>query len=144
MREIKFRVWDKETKKMFDVTHLQLDVNNAKPTFVAFDEQPAASMGYWDTFENMDEIELLQYTGLKDQNNAEIYESYIVKFDPQSPCGDEFYNPRDGEIGEVILDFGSFVVRPIDKKREDLRFSLSELGDWVVIGNIYENPELLK
>ena len=28
--------------------------------------------------------------------------------------------------------------------REGLRFSLSELGDWVVVGNIYENPELLQ
>ena len=90
------------------------------------------------------DVELMQYTGLKDQNDAEIYESYIVKFDPQSPCGDEFYNPRDGEIGEVIFDFGSFVVRPIDKKRDGLCFSLSELGDWVVIGNIYETPELLQ
>lgn len=85
------------------------------------------------------EIELMQYAGAKDQNNAEIYEGDIVKFDPQSPCGDEFYNPRDGEIGEVIFDFGNFIVKPIDKKREDLRFSLSELGDWVVVGNIYEN-----
>lgn len=90
------------------------------------------------------DVELMQYTGLKVQNDAEIYESYIVKFDPQSPCGDEFYNPRDGEIGEVIFDFGSFVVRPIDKKRESLRFSLSELGDWVVVGNIYENKNLIK
>ncbi|MFC2751145.1 MAG: YopX family protein, partial [Campylobacter sp.] len=102
-------------------------------------------LGLWDEETEIDfecsfeDVELMQYTGLKDQNDAEIYESYIVKFDPQSPCGDEFYNPRDGEIGEVILDFGSFVVRPIDKKREDLRFSLSELGDWVVVGNIYEN-----
>ena len=135
MREIKFRAYYKADKRIYEVLYLDFASNE---------------LGLWDEetefdFEcSFEDVELMQYTGLKDQNNAEIYESYIVKFDPQSPCGDEFYNPRDGEMGEVILDFGSLVVRPIDKKREDLRFSLSELGDWVVVGNIYENPELLQ
>lgn len=130
MREIKFKAYYKADKRIYEVLYLDFANNE---------------LGLWDEETEIDfecsfeDVELMQYTGLKDQNNAEIYESYIVKFDPQSPCGDEFYNPRDGEMGEVILDFGSFVVRPIDKKREDLRFSLSELGDWVVVGNIYEN-----
>ena len=130
MREIKFKAYYKADKRIYEVLYLDFANNE---------------LGLWDEETEIDfecsfeDVELMQYTGLKDQNDAEIYESYIVKFDPQSPCGDEFYNPRDGEIGEVILDFGSFVVRPIDKKREDLRFSLSELGDWVVAGNIYEN-----
>ena len=134
MREIKFRAYYKADKRIYEVLYLDFANNE---------------LGLWDEETEIDfecsfeDVELMQYTGLKDQNNAEIYESYIVKFDPQSPCGDEFYNPRDGEIGEVILDFGSFVVRPIDKKREDLRFSLSELGDWVVVGNIYENKILI-
>ena len=129
MREIKFKAYYKADKRIYEVLYLDFANNE---------------LGLWDEETEIDfecsfeDVELMQYTGLKDQNNAEIYESYIVKFDPQSPCGDEFYNPRDGEMGEVILDFGSFVVRPIDKKREDLRFSLSELGDWVVVGNIYE------
>ena len=130
MREIKFKAYYKADKRIYEVLYLDFANNE---------------LGLWDEETEIDfecsfeDVELMQYTGLKDQNAAEIYESYIVKFDPQSPCGDEFYNPRDGEIGEVILDFGSFVVRPIDKKREDLRFSLSELGDWVVVGNSYEN-----
>ena len=135
MREIKFKAYYKADKRIYEVLYLDFANNE---------------LGLWDKETEIDfecsfeDVELMQYTGLKDQNNAEIYESYIVKFDPQSPCGDEFYNPRDGEIGEVILDFGSFVVRPIDKKREDLRFSLSELGDWVVVGNIYENKILIE
>ncbi len=134
MREIKFKAYYKADKRIYEVLYLDFANNE---------------LGLWDEETEIDfecsfeDVELMQYTGLKDQNDAEIYESYIVKFDPQSPCGDEFYNPRDGEIGEVILDFGSFVVRPIDKKREDLRFSLSELGDWVVVGNIYENKILI-
>ena len=135
MREIKFRAYYKADKRIYEVLYLDFASNE---------------LGLWDEetefdFEcSFEDVELMQYTGLKDQNNAEIYESYIVKFDPQSPCGDEFYNPRDGEIGKVIFDFGSFVVKPVDKKRECLRFSLSELGDWVVVGNIYETPELLQ
>ena len=130
MREIKFKAYYKADKRIYEVLYLDFASNELR----LWDEE--TEIDFVCSFED---VELMQYTGLKDQNNAEIYESYIVKFDPQSPCGDEFYNPREGEIGEVILDFGSFVVRPIDKKREDLRFSLSELGDWVVVGNIYEN-----
>ena len=134
MREIKFMAWHKEKKILREV--LEISFSGGYVILAGF--------GSFGEIESpIRDVELMQYTGLKDQNNAEIYESYIVKFDPQSPCGDEFYNPRDGEIGEVILDFGSFVVRPIDKKREGLHFSLSELGDWVVIGNIYKNKELL-
>ena len=135
MREIKFKAYYKADKRVYEVLYLDFASNELR----LWNEETE-----FDFECSFEDVELMQYTGLKDQNNAEIYESYIVKFDPQSPCGDEFYNPRDGEIGEVIFDFGSFVVRPIDKKRESLRFSLSELGDWVVVGNIYENPELLQ
>ena len=135
MREIKFKAYYKADKRIYEVLYLDFASNELR----LWDEE--TEIDFVCSFED---VELMQYTGLKDQNNAEIYESYIVKFDPQSPCGDKFYNPRDGEIGEVILDFGSFVVKPVDKKREGLRFSLSELGDWVVVGNIYKNPELLK
>ena len=130
MREIKFIAYYKADKRIYKVLYIDFASNELR----LWDEE--TEIDFECSFED---VELMQYAGLKDQNNAEIYEGDIVKFDPQSPCGDEFYNPRDGEIGEVIFDFGSFVVKPIDKKREGLRFSLSELGDWVVVGNIYEN-----
>lgn len=150
MREIKFRAY------IYDLINedshpLEIDVRagrawnvasiNFKDRIVEIEDDDGEA---WEYELNSNKIALMRYVGLNDQNGIEIYEGDIVKFDPQSPCGDEFYNPRDGEIGEVIFDFGSFVVRPIDKKREGLRFSLSELGDWVVVGNIYENPELLQ
>ena len=144
MREIKFKAYAKAYNKIVNVDRLGLNSDGTAQEIIVTERE----LGEYDSDEWTDlqvgEFELLQYAGVNDRNGTEIYEGDIVKFDPQSPCGDEFYNPRDGEIGEVIFDFGSFVVKPIDKRREDLRFSLSELGDWVVVGNIYENPELLQ
>ena len=135
MREIKFRAWHKEKRILREVCEISFSGEYViLEGFGSFGAIEASAT----------DVELMQYVGLNDQNDTEIYEGDIVKFDPQSPCGDEFYNPRDGEIGEVIFNFGSFVVKPIDKKRECLLFSLNELGDWVVVGNIYENPELLQ
>ena len=124
MREIKFRAWDKEQAKM-------------KKDF-RFDEFNDVN----DYFADNDFV-FMQYTGLKDKDGKEIYEGDIVKFCPQSPRSEELPNPRYGEMGEVFFDIGSFAVRPIDKKREGLEFFLNELGEWVVVGNIYESKELL-
>lgn len=132
MREIKFRAWGRNEKKMlYGVEH----------TYDGYIVPMACFGGVLDC---PDFYIVMQYTGLKDQNGKEIYEGDIVKFYPQSPRSEELPNPRYGEMGEIFFDIGSFAVRPIDRKREGLEFFLNELGEWVVVGNIYENLKFLE
>lgn len=131
MREIKFRAWDTQAEEiLYGVEHTYDGYKVPMPSFGALLDCP-------------DFYIVMQYTGLKDQNGKEIYEGDIVKFYPQSPRSEELPNPRYGEMGKIFFDIGSFAVRPIDGKREGIQFFLDELGEWVVVGNIYENKELL-
>src|SRR5690554_736873 len=84
---------------------------------------------------NYEEVELMEFTGLKDKNGKEIYEGDIVRF---------HYKTGVYKIGIVVWNdlFGSWDIDCSDfvsyKSLKQYK-SVSE-----VIGNIYENPELLE
>ena len=119
MREIKFRAWDKINKEMFNVESINFQERRVYKDVVSY--------------RNFNDIELMQYTGLKDKNNKEIYEGDIVKLRANHGIG----------VIKYYDEWGAFVVEYIKPR------PLAVLGmnyykeDIEVIGNIYENPELL-
>ena len=87
-------------------------------------------------FDNSEITDKIQYTGLKDKNGVEIYEGYILK-----GLTDNIFASKKVDNYKVIWGVDSWHI-------EKTFLSLQELFNYnrnvEVIGNIYENPELLK
>ena len=118
MREIKFRAWDTEREVMATVTHIGLDDYEVSMK----DEE---CIRWREPYPYV--CRLMQYTGIKDKNNKEIYEGDIV----------EFYSNVEDEIITEKVEYHFGIYRAGDY------FVGKIYNKCKVIGNIYENPELL-
>ena len=128
MREIKFRAFIKWAKLILEVE--SIDFKRKRVYCKTELEKPNPC-----DFYNFDDIELMQYTGLKDKNGVEIYEGDSVKFIPS------------GEYG-LVTTFGNSQNQGIEWENSRTAFftPMFYLGcetELEIIGNIYENPELL-
>ncbi len=115
-RIIKFRAWDPELKYFIPDVYVSSGL-------------------YLNHFLNNSQLEnrliLMEFTGLKDRNGKEIYEGDICK--QTNPT-----NTRD--LNKILLIEWVHDV----EENTDAGFSISNGNAYKIIGNIYENPELLK
>lgn len=127
MRVPKFRAWVKDEKRMTDVHEM---------TFIDGEVYLISDITGFYAYE---EFKLMQSTGLKDKNDKEIYEGDVVKFPEFN--GDIYITPVvwDKSCACFGLSFSGKYPISFDYLEE----FYTELKDIEVVGNIYENPELL-
>ncbi len=129
----KFRAWDETECVMRSWKELDVTKDTGEDFFMIGHQENIAVTAYWH------KQTLLQYTGIKDKTGVEIYEGDIIKI----PDDWDVWGMNSGEIYEVYFGFGGFRMRP--KYNNNSRgYYVEYENEFEVIGNIYENPELLE
>lgn len=124
MKEPKFKAWDKVLKRFVPVACLYFNENS---NFIGVFTGEEID-GEW-TVVRKEHLELVQFTGLKDKKGIDIYEGDV--------CRTRYYSAMWRENLETV----QAVVWDEDESSFGLR--KKNMANIEIIGNIYENPELL-
>ena len=133
---LKYRAWNKKTQSFIDYGDLVLDLRSGKIY--------AGDIGLVEsTIDVTDQIELMQSTGLIDRNGVEIFEGDVVSVSVRNG-----FDYLDNKVCIVKNSIGhsGLVCATVDEDLEYRIFNteLFEEYTYEVIGNIYENSELLE
>lgn len=134
----KFRAWHKEDKSMCKVVSMSWN-DEFTPSLVGvgLEDDQGRYAGYID---ELYEIELMQWTGLKDCTGIDIYDSDIVKWNLKDRIGVMRCIPTEG-YGIVTNDNGLYMV---ERPKYFGTFMLHDSQKYLtIIGNIYQNGDLL-
>jgi len=142
MKTIKFRAWATYTKEWMDVKYFNVRMDTGELQ----NNKCAGIIGG---------IKLMQFTGLKDKNGKEIYEGDIIKDEKSDGIANGVVEFGEGTYDSGFYSYQGYYVKypktyfDGDKyNRYENRFETDATGGYLfgceVIGNIYENPELLK
>jgi len=130
LREIKFRAWDKKAKIML----YSFLINSKGDTFIIKDIEQYEPNVFNAEIPSIESVVVMQYTGLKDKNGKEIYEGDVVKYCNRT------------HVVEYI--YGMFTIKKFirSNEKELVQLPVKDFawGELEVIGNICENPELIK
>lgn len=135
MRPIKFRAWDGKQMRAVRLERVRQ----------AYDGDLSFTDGEIDhgEYHDLDHFPLMQYTGLKDKNGVEIYEGDVVH------CDSETHNCN------LVVKFGCYAFAGhshhgwyLETTEGAFEWAIRQIdldaGDYTVIGNIHESPELLE
>ena len=124
MREFKFRAWDTEKQEMATVNFIGLNDYE-----VGMEDEECRR--WRATYPYV--CRLMQYTNLKDKNGKEIYEGDILKV------------KLDGGEANLYVKYTNGEYRVVNEGRwEDSLYAYMYFGDVEIVGNIYENKDLLR
>lgn len=132
MRELRFRAWVYYGERL-EKPNYSRDYDSLDRFFEDHDEN------------DIDQC-IEQYTGLKDKNGKEIYEGDIVIIEPAESFAKTYYGSESRMLitgaHRVYFEYGVFLVEETADEHMPLgQYIAQELE---VVGNIHENPELLK
>lgn len=127
MREIKFRAWDKSNEEMINFDEIEGINFEGEFLYIGTSKNLECMLGF-------EFAELMQYTGLKDKHGKEIYEGDIIRYEHSAV----------GSIVRVVqYKYGMYGVEG-NVKGTQIPFANILNSTREIIGNIYENPELLE
>ncbi len=138
MRDIKFRIWDKYEKQMYPISSIDYDIFSQEIRIIAIGHKNGMCTSYNKNHNSekcdITALELMQYTGIHDIKGKEIYEGDIVKVD---------------NIDLAIIYFDddrmAWGIKPINEFYFDSPLLSENISlELRVIGNIYDNSDLLK
>lgn len=133
-REVKYQAWIEPTRKMKMVTTLMFD-GEGKLIGVKAPDTPVGECV------NINSVRLRQFTGLHDKNGKEIYEGDISESD--GVLYQVTWSDRGAMYGVKIIKTDSVLTRGLTFPLQPYVIEGTKECNFEIIGNIYENPDLL-
>ena len=142
-RELKFRCWSNERKEFVEWYNTDPMIQCSTGDVYCWERttKPDGTPGADDLVSGLTEVILQQFTGLKDKNGTDIYEGDILH---EKMTDETAAQGGESSLNVVRFVSGSFMVECEPLWNYTYSATPDTVEDFEVVGNIFENPELLK